>query len=116
MAAYKRKVRAENPEKVKSQEARYRAHNREERKEKQRVRQKRYSERMKTVQNVLAGRKRPDQCEICEKSDVKICYDHCHKTGSFRGWLCLRCNSALGLVGDDVKILSKLIDYLKESV
>lgn len=51
-------------------------------------------------------------CEICG-GNTKIAYDHDHKTGKFRGWLCMKCNTALGLVNDDVIILKKLIDYLE---
>jgi hypothetical protein len=54
----------------------------------------------------------PQSCEVCGSS-YKISYDHCHISGKFRGWLCMKCNTALGLVGDNVDILNKLIDYLK---
>ena len=40
--------------------------------------------------------------------------DHDHLTGEFRGWLCNKCNSALGWFKDDPKIISKALDYLKE--
>ena len=59
-----------------------------------------------------AGRPRPDKCEVCQRSG-RIYSDHCHKSGKFRGWLCVNCNNALGLVGDDTMILFALIAYVK---
>ena len=59
-------------------------------------------------------RKKPEFCDICIKKR-KIYFDHDHKTGKFRGWICVQCNIALGMVGDDISILEKLIDYLKFS-
>ena len=38
--------------------------------------------------------------------------DHCHRTGKVRGLICPRCNTALGLAGDDKQGLQGLIDYL----
>jgi hypothetical protein len=38
--------------------------------------------------------------------------DHDHVTGYFRGWLCGRCNSAIGLLGDTVAGVQKAVDYL----
>lgn len=58
-----------------------------------------------------AGRPRPERCEICNEKDT-ICFDHDHKTGLFRGWICKRCNVVLGKVKDDPKILQKLIEFL----
>ena len=40
--------------------------------------------------------------------------DHDHSTGKVRGILCSKCNHALGLVNDDVKVLKAMISYLKE--
>ena len=43
------------------------------------------------------GEARFGPCEIC----TKICelrYDHDHKTGVFRGWLCCGCNVRLGFI------------------
>lgn len=54
----------------------------------------------------------PIECELCGGT-TRIAYDHCHATGKFRGWLCMKCNTALGLVGDNIELLQKMIDYLK---
>ena len=40
------------------------------------------------------------------------CVDHCHKTGKVRGLLCFHCNTALGHVFDDIKILDRMKQYL----
>lgn len=41
--------------------------------------------------------------------------DHDHGTGKARGFLCHRCNSALGMVRDDLRVLESLSGYLKRS-
>ena len=65
----------------------------------------------------LAGRPKPDLCEACGKSpDARgLVFDHCHAKGHFRGWLCQRCNTALGMVGDDAQTLLKLAAYLERN-
>lgn len=63
-----------------------------------------------------AGRKSPEQCEICgiPAKDLKrgLCYDHNHKTGEFRGWICMRCNTAIGLVKENTETLMAIKEYL----
>ena len=65
--------------------------------------------RAKTV-----SRSKPKQCEICGAFGT-ICFDHDHNTGVFRGWICGRCNCALGLVKDNTETLMALIKYIKEN-
>ena len=43
------------------------------------------------------------------------CLDHNHNTGKFRGWLCNKCNSALGWFDDDLTVLKKAVTYLEKS-
>jgi Recombination endonuclease VII len=54
-------------------------------------------------------------CWICG-SDVCLCVDHCHQTDgkveSIRGILCRKCNTAIGLLGDNAEGLWKALDYL----
>ncbi len=58
---------------------------------------------------VEARRNKPDRCEICgTNGDVE--FDHCHKTGCGRGYLCHRCNVVLGLVHDERTLLRRMIE------
>ena len=61
----------------------------------------------------IAGRKKPDSCEICGGGGI-ICFDHDHKTGKFRGWICSRCNFTLGNVKDNSELLIALAEYLRK--
>lgn len=72
---------------------------------------------------VTASRPKPATCEACDreggdglgKNPKPLHFDHCHRTGIFRGWLCQRCNWALGFVGDSPATLRALADYLETS-
>lgn len=55
---------------------------------------------------------RPDNCYVCDAPGRTV-FDHCHKKGHFRGWLCNNCNTALGFAKDDPTVLRKLADYLE---
>lgn len=68
-----------------------------------------------------AGRPKPENCEVCgrknegKNSGKPLYFDHDHKTGAFRGWLCSKCNFILGQADDDPKILHSLILYLEQN-
>lgn len=62
-------------------------------------------------QEELTGRSKPELCELCGEKG-RICFDHNHKTGNFRGWICHRCNVVLGMVEDSCDVLEKMKDYL----
>ena len=64
------------------------------------------------IQESLACRPKPKICEICGRKGT-IHFDHDHKSGKFRGWICYRCNSIIGLAKDDYKILYKILKYIK---
>lgn len=56
------------------------------------------------------------KCATCSKSRSSngkaLAVDHCHKTGKIRGLLCNECNTALGLLKEDILILQALTLYL----
>lgn len=59
------------------------------------------------------------RCLICGSTEHeagrKLCVDHCHKTGAFRGFLCTRCNRVLGLFQDSIELMESAIAYLKKN-
>jgi hypothetical protein len=68
----------------------------------------------KGVNREDAGKVPPDDavCEICG-SGKRLCLDHDHITGAFRGWLCATCNSAIGMLRDDPVLIRRAADYVE---
>lgn len=63
-------------------------------------------------------RAKPKLCECCgakPHSRKGLALDHCHKTNKFRGWLCHRCNLAIGALGDSVAGLMRAVRYMRRS-
>lgn len=81
-----------------------------------------YSLTVKELTNALE--KQNGACAICEEvlPDLLVynnrkrgyAIDHNHEIGEFRGVLCLKCNSMLGMAKDSSEILSKAINYLEQ--
>jgi Recombination endonuclease VII len=129
VAEYARRWRAAHPEIAKEIKERYRERSHEERlpREAAQKREKRaadpegnrrrceaFRERKRQRQAEIAGRPRPDICELCGQPGA-IVFDHCHSRGAFRGWICDRCNKVLGLVKDDPLLLRRMAGYLEAS-
>ncbi len=58
------------------------------------------------------------RCGICGvpelECSLKLALDHDHETGEFRGWLCGKCNKALGLFNDNEELLVDALHYLMQ--
>jgi hypothetical protein len=55
-------------------------------------------------------------CAICATScdtGMNLAVDHCHDTKKVRGLLCKNCNTAIGLLKEDVENMNKAINYIK---
>lgn len=64
-------------------------------------------------ERLTSGRIRPNHCDVCGNTG-RICFDHNHQTGEFRGWLCAYCNMILGYAKDNANVLISLSNYLKK--
>lgn len=79
------------------------------------------------IKKLRRENKYPDEkykCPICERSIEEMAkhgqlrmknwvLDHCHKTNTFRGWICHHCNTGLGGFKDSLTILENAIIYLR---
>ena len=51
-------------------------------------------------------------CPICLRSNDLV-LDHDHETSEFRGYICSRCNTALGFFEDNYTFITRAVEYLK---
>lgn len=58
-------------------------------------------------------------CAICGTDDTgkrkAFAVDHCHETGNVRGLLCSNCNTGIGNLRDDIGLLERAIEYLRNT-
>ena len=68
-----------------------------------------------TMDDYLAAEHAQDgRCAICGvDGGGALCVDHDHDSGNVRGLLCNECNSAIGLLKEDVDVLDSAIRYLE---
>lgn len=113
-AASKRYIE-NNRDKVRAQSAEWQRQRRRNDPVGQRQRIARFKARRDAALAEIAGRPRPDACELCGSNEYNIVFDHCHRGGQFRGWICDRCNRVLGLVKDAPELLRAMANYLEAS-
>lgn len=86
----------------------------------------RTNQKRQTVEQIRKSRGLPEPlraepalCEICGRPPTarykRLALDHDHATNTFRGWLCNRCNTALGMLGDTLEALERVVAYLQRS-
>lgn len=126
IAEYARRYQKKHPETVKKAKLTYRKKHLKKLRKKERIyaskrrkadpegakrRTAAYKARQEAKLWEIAGSPRAKQCKICDEIGVTV-FDHCHKSGHFRGWICDRCNRVLGSIKDDVSLLQRMISYL----
>lgn len=57
--------------------------------------------------------KQDNKCACCG-SETKLVVDHNHTTGAIRELLCNNCNTALGLLNEDISIIQQLENYIRK--
>ena len=60
-----------------------------------------------------------NSCKLCSKPFISVTQthiDHCHETDRVRGILCMPCNVALGMLGDNEEGLTKALNYVKGNI
>ena len=69
---------------------------------------------LNTVKALKELHPKHDSCDICGATDRTLLLDHDHDTKEFRGWLCIKCNTAIGYFHEDLDLMYKAINYVKE--
>lgn len=112
--------RLANPERYKERAADYYQRNKSEVKRKTRnySLKKKYGISGPDYDHILAEQN--GLCAICKrkvacKGRDNLYVDHCHDTGKVRGLLCQKCNSALGLFNDNLRLLEEAVKYMRKA-
>lgn len=98
------KYRRENPEKIRGTKL----------KQEYGLSIERYNAMLASQDHVCAGCLKPEST-IWRGRVLSLAVDHDHLNGDIRGLLCMRCNRALGMLGEDLDTMRRLIDYVEKS-
>jgi hypothetical protein len=102
-AAYMREFRKKNPDACKRSDLKKRFG----------ISLEKYNEMKKSQGHVCAICGLPETAIDHRTKKVRdLAVDHNHDTGEIRGLLCTRCNTAIGLLQDDVVLLANATAYL----
>ena len=128
-AEYDRQYRAKNRERLNQQSREYRQRNEKYIKEQQKEYREKNPNKNRNYQLKRNYNLTPEQydemysnqhgrCAICGVHQSELAFnlavDHDHETGEVRGLLCRKCNSGIGYFKDDMELINKALDYLKE--
>lgn len=53
-------------------------------------------------------------CCVCGKSS-ELVFDHCHEKNIFRGYCCNSCNRSIGVLGDNIDGILRVLNYLNKT-
>lgn len=57
------------------------------------------------------------RCAICQEQPTesrRLCVDHDHSTGQVRALLCVKCNTGIGHLNDDIRLVTAALEYLQK--
>lgn len=112
-ASYVKSYRANNHEKMKNSSKKWASENKE--KVTNSFYKREYGITVSDFKNMVLSQN--GKCSICNRVPKnKLCVDHDHTTGQIRGLLCRSCNGALGVFGDSLEGLKKVIDYCSRTL
>ena len=89
---------------------------------------KKYARQSKELRKTIFPPPEDHECPICNRTSAEIIgdakgkirtstsawsLDHDHETGKFRGWICNKCNLALGNFNDDIIRIRNAVTYLE---
>ena len=125
----KKAYREKNKEGIKDYQKAYREKNKEEIKAKKKTYYKKNKEKHKASQlkirygiglheyNLILTEQK-GKCACCgihqNELTMNLAVDHDHDTGLIRGLLCMHCNTAIGMLGDNIEGLMKALNYLEK--
>mgnify|MGYP003635681426 CR=1 FL=1 len=69
--------------------------------------------KVKTLKETAPPKPKDNKCQCCRKPVGSFYFDHCHKSETFRGWVCRSCNVGIGFLGDDLEGVEKAETYLR---
>ncbi len=120
--AYTKEWCLKNPERAAKIQRTYRASEKGRRAVRARQYKSKYGISIEQYDEMLLAQKR--LCAICNQPETSIgvggrvkplFVDHCHTTKKVRKLLCDHCNQVIGRAKDNIQILEKAIQYLKEN-
>lgn len=55
----------------------------------------------------------PEEATSASGAPLPLAVDHCHRSGKLGLLLCMRCNTAIGLLRDDPEVAARAAEYLR---
>ena len=111
-AIHNKEYAKKNPDKIKEISRRWRKNN----PEKTRNARFKYKYGISLEEYKALEKNQSGLCAICKKkNDRNLVVDHIHNSSkaAIRGLLCDKCNCAIGLLMEDLKLIQRVHDYLK---
>jgi len=74
------------------------------------------NEAMKVAKESGISYKAPEgtPCALCNKKKNNLVFDHNHETNRFRGYLCNECNRSIGMLGENMENMVKILNYINK--